>query len=221
LSRFRSPARNREPVPMSNNPPGRRPVWIVLIWLWLLCPGGLYGADLAEARKALANNRYEAALGHLLPLAEVGQADAQALLAGLYLKGAGVPKDNRTAMAWLCRLAHQQAGGATVMHGIWFLAEYFRTGGGVPGAQYNHGSRRDENPLKAYFWFTLLAHQQQYFDTVHADSQRLGNLGRAETGRQLQDEEKAALDEVARLWRPRWQAVNGLLSCLDLPGPLP
>ena len=182
----------------------------------LLLAVGVARADFQRARERLEGGEFAQALPELQSLARGGDARAQDTLAGLYLQGIGVERDVPLAMSWYCRVAHQPQGGPQVMHAVWFLAEYFRTGGGVPGPTYNDGRPEDENPLRAYFWFSVMAGQQGLYDTVDERSVTLGKIGVNAVGGVLFAAEKAALEEAVKRWRPT-RPVDSGDACLALP----
>ena len=64
-------------------------------------------ADFNAAKHAYDQAEYATALKDLTPLAEQGNADAQALLGTMYFKGQGVPKDFRLALKWYQAAADQ------------------------------------------------------------------------------------------------------------------
>lgn len=173
-------------------------------------------ADLDAAAAALERGDFAVAIPELRQLARAGDPRAQDTLAGLYLEGVGVERDVHRAMGWYCRVAHHAGGGPEVMHAVWYLAEYFRTGGGVPGPAYTRGRREDENPLKAYFWFTVMAEQEAHYDSVDARSVILGRIGVNAVGGALFPEERAALAAAVRAWRPD-RPVASAETCLALP----
>jgi TPR repeat protein len=185
------------------------------IILQLLCAAPAR-ADLDAALERLRSGDFENALPELRVLARGGDARAQDTLAGLYVEGIGVDRDVDEAMGWYCRVAHQRSGGPEVMHAVWFLAEYFRTGGGVPGPRYNDGRSEAENPLRAYFWFSVMAGQQELYETVDARSVILGKIGVNTVGGVLLAEEKIALGEALERWRPT-RPVDSPEACLALP----
>lgn len=120
-------------------------------------------------------------------------------------------------MGWYCRVAHHSPGGPEVMHAVSFLAGYFRTGGGVPGPGYNDGRPEDENPLRAWLWFSVMAGQQRLYETVDKRSVILGKIGvNAVGGGVLLEDEKAALREALARWRPTRPVTSGE-ACLMLP----
>ena len=186
----------------------------------MLLGTGLARADFDGALERLEQGDFARALPELERLARGDDARAQDTLAGLYLKGIGVERDVPVAMSWYCRVAHHPQGGPEVMHAVWFLAEYFRTGGGVPGPAYNDGRLEDENPLRAYFWFSIMAGQQGLFHRVDDPSVIMGKIGVNAVGGVLFAQEKAALEEAVRRWRPTRQVVSGD-ACLALPDGLP
>ena len=102
------------------------------------------------------------------------------------------------------------------MQAVWYLAEWFRTGGGIPGRHYNDGKRADEDPIRAYFWFSVLAEQKALYESVDEDSVRLGKIGRTAVGSVLFEQEKAEIGEALSRWGPK-QPVSSPEQCLELP----
>ena len=194
----------------------RRAAW----GLALLLVAGTAIADSEAAFEAavaaLGRGDFDTAVPELRRLAGEGDRRAGDTLAGLYLEGIGVERDLPRAMGWYCRLAHDRRGGPEVMRAAWYLAEYFRTGGGVPGPAYNQGRREDEDPPRAYFWFALMAGQEGLFDTVDARSVILGKIGLNAVGGVLFAEEKEALARATAAWRPD-REVASAPACLLLP----
>ena len=186
------------------------------VMVLMLLGAGAVHADLEGALERLQSGDFARALPELESLARGGEARAQDTLAGLYVAGIGVERDVPVAMSWYCRVAHQPRGGPIVMHAVWFLAEYFRTGGGLPGPTYNDGRPEDENPLRAYFWFSVMAGQQGLYDTVDDRSVTLGRIGVNTVGGALFEAEKAALAEAVKRWRPT-RPVDSGDACLSLP----
>lgn len=173
-------------------------------------------ADLDTALARLASGDFARALPELHVLAGEGDVRAQGTLAGLYLEGIGVDRDVVEAMGWYCRVAHDRRGGPEVMHAVWYLAEYFRTGGGVPGRRYNQGRVEDENPLRAYFWFSVMAAQRGLYERVDERSVILGEIGVNAVGGVLLEGERVALGEALERWRPT-RPVASAEACLGLP----
>lgn len=187
--------------------------WALVLLLLAAAPAR---ADFESALERLENGDFANALPEFQRLAGDGDGRAQDTLAGLYLKGIGVARDVPLAMTWYCRVAHQPRGGPQVMHAVWFLAEYFRTGGGVPGPGYNDGRRENENPLRAYFWFSVLAGQAALYDEVDDPSVILGRIGVNAVGGVLLADEKTALAEAVMRWHPTRRVDSGD-ACLALP----
>lgn len=173
-------------------------------------------ADLDAALARLERGDVAGALPELRALARGGDVRAQDTVAGLYLEGIGVERNVAEAMGWYCRVAHHPPGGPEVMHAVWFLAEYFRTGGGVPGRGYNDGRPQDENPLRAWFWFSVMAGQEALYEAVDERSRILGRIGVNAVGGVLLDGEKAAIRAALARWRPT-RAVASTQACLALP----
>ena len=76
-------------------------------------------AGLAEAQAAYNAGDFAAAFKELKPVADAGDAEAQALIAGMYARGQGVPADPAEAARWYGLAADQEHLYATTMLG-WF-----------------------------------------------------------------------------------------------------
>jgi TPR repeat protein len=174
-------------------------------------------ADFDSAADALKNGDTDGGLLEMEAVARGGDPRAQDALATIYLKGVGVTRDVRTAMSWYCMLAHHRRGGQGVMRAVWILAEWFRTGGGVPGQRYNEGKPENEDPLRAYFWFSVMAQQKDLYEEVYDNSVLLGKIGMTRVGRVLYEEEKTALGAAVSRWRPT-RSVSTPGRCLEIPG---
>ena len=168
------------------------------------------------AKTQLSSGNYLQAHRILLPLAEAGYAEAQEVLAALYLQGLGVEANRQRAMQWYCALAHQPRGGRMVSRAVWLLAEYFRTGGGLPSYRYKGKRRENEDPYRAYFWFEVLARQKTYYQEVYQDGEKLGNIGRFVMARQLEEAEIDQIKYFLEQWEPH-EPIDSLESCLALP----
>lgn len=173
-------------------------------------------ADFDSAAESISRGEIAEGIAEFESLARAGDPRAQDALATIYLKGLGVPRDVGTAMSWYCMLAHQPRGGRGIMQAVWFLAEWFRTGGGIPGQHYNDGSRANEDPIRAYFWFSVMAMQKDLYQEVHQDSVRLGKIGMTAVGSALFDDEIAAIGEAVGEWGPE-QPVSSAKRCLEIP----
>lgn len=76
-------------------------------------------AGLAEAQAAYNAGDFATAFKELIPAAEAGDTEAQALIAGMYARGLGTPPDLTVAAAWYDKAARQGHLYATTMLG-WF-----------------------------------------------------------------------------------------------------
>jgi len=194
-----------------------RAVCLSLVFMALGATQNLARADFDSAAEALKNGDIDGGLREMEVVAGGGDPRAQDALATMYLKGIGVTRDVRAAMSWYCMLAHYRQGGQGVMHAVWILAEWFRTGGGVPGQGYNDGKPENEDPLRAYFWFSVMAQQDDLYEEADDKSVRLGKIGMTRVGRVLYDEEKTALSAAVSRWRPA-QPASTPRRCLETPG---
>src|SRR5262249_60718757 len=137
-------------------------------------------ADAANA--AFMKADYTTAMSMARPLAEDGNARAQALLGQMFYRGRGVATDDREAAIWFRRAADQ--GNATAQ---FFLGGMYDEGRGVPQdyhesarwyqraaeqgdgqAQYNlclayaRGEGVEQNLVTAHMWFNLSASRLNY-----------------------------------------------------------
>lgn len=192
--------------------PARRALLLALL---LGGAGAAPAGDLGEARDAAGGGAEAAAPAQLRALAEAGDARAQEALAGMYLGGRGVERDVHRAMQWLCLLAHHAEGGPRVARALWYLATYFRTGGGYPGAQHL-GDPAREDPIRAYFWYALQARQAALFERGERASILLGRMGRDAEARMLIQDEAARVDAAVARWKPDRAVASGA-ACLALP----
>lgn len=100
-------------------------------------------ADYVNGAAAYAGGDYDAALREFEPLAERGDAEAQAKLGHMYEKGHGLPRDYDEAMKWY-RLAGEQ-GHAEAQYGV--------------GMLFRNGLYGRQDFIQAHIWFTLAAAQ--------------------------------------------------------------
>jgi TPR repeat protein len=188
----------------------------------LLASAGAGGADRARsplldaAAQLLREGDLPRARAAYRELAEAGDPLAQQAMARILLDALGGAADRRGAMHWLCRLAHHRDGGPDVVRAQWYLAEYFRTGGGLPGQRYNDGERAAEDPVKAYFWFGIMAAQQRHYAQVEASAVTLGQVGMSQVGRQLHEGERQQVLRALERWAPG-EPPRADGDCLDLP----
>ncbi len=144
-----------------------------------LIGGTLAAADGAAGYAAFERGDYATAYAEFLPLAESGQASAQAALGQMYLDGLGVPQDMAVAAQWLERAAiggnaRAQAQIGTMYHiGIGVTADpakaaYYTEAAANQNvaraqvdvaAMYYQGVGVAKDPAKAYLYAALAARQ--------------------------------------------------------------
>jgi uncharacterized protein len=139
--------------------------------------GPLAAGPLEDGLAAYEREDYATAIQVLRPLADRGNADAQARLGWMYHYGEGVPQDDAAAASWYRKAANQ--GDADAQSTLGFLYEY---GKGVPqddaaaaswyrkaanqgsaraqidlGYMYDHGQGVPQDYVAAHMWFSLAA----------------------------------------------------------------
>ena len=100
-------------------------------------------AGFDEGLAAYQRGDYETALRELKPLAEQGDALAQAKLGVMYHHGRGVPQDYAEAAKWFCRAAEQ--GYAVAQHNL--------------GVMYDKGQGVPQDYAEALRWYRRAAEQ--------------------------------------------------------------
>lgn len=100
-------------------------------------------ADGVAGLKAYEAGDYATALQEFLPLAEAGQASAQAAVGQMYLDGHGVPQDPAQAAIWLEKSAN--GGNARAR--------------GQIGVLYATGTGVTQDDMKASYWLLKAANQ--------------------------------------------------------------
>jgi TPR repeat protein len=100
-------------------------------------------ADWQKGRGAYKSGDYATALKEWEPLAEQGNADAQAMLGAMYIVGQGVTQDYKVGFQWSKLAAEQGSAGAQ----------------GVLGALYVNGQGVTVDHKAAYEWFKKAAEQ--------------------------------------------------------------
>jgi TPR repeat protein len=173
-------------------------------------------ADAATA--AFMKADYPAAMSMARPLAEEGNARAQALLGQMYYRGRGVATDDREAAIWFRRAADQ--GNATAQ---FFLGTMYDEGRGVPQdyhestrwyqraaeqgdgqAQYNlglafaRGEGVEQNLVKAHMWFNLSASRLN-----EAPRRLAATKSRDQVAGEMSSEQLAEAQKLARDWKPK------------------
>src|SRR4029077_6828562 len=154
------------------------------------------------------------------PLAEQGNARAQALMGLAYRNGLGVPKNEQEAATWF-QLAADQGEAVAQFH----LGMMYATGRGVPqsfteaarwvrlsaeagngeaqfniGVMYHEGAGVRQNNLYAHMWFNLAAAQFSSSDRI---KRRQARKARADVAAKMTREEINKAQELARNWKPR------------------
>ncbi len=80
---------------------------ILIVTAFLTAFGGVTYADFSDGYDAYNKSDYKTALKEWQPLADQGNALAQALLGLMYAKGEGVLKDDKQAVKWYQKAADQ------------------------------------------------------------------------------------------------------------------
>jgi uncharacterized protein len=122
-----------------------RRLFTILLLIALASLAGLdragAGATLQGALAALARKDYVAAVHILAPIAQSGNAEAQAYMGSLYAKGRGVQRDYTQAAIWYRRAAEQ--GQAAAQYEL--------------GMLYNYGQGVPEDVVEAEKWLIIAA----------------------------------------------------------------
>jgi TPR repeat protein len=170
------------------------------------------------AQAAYQKNNYAAALSMVRPLADAGDARAQALLGQMYYRGRGVPQDDRDAAVWFRHAADQNDATAQ-----FYLGGMYAEGRGVPQdfaesakwyeraaeqgdgqAQYNLGLAyaRGEgvapDSVKAHMWFNLSASRLNDPRGRTAAIKNRDQVAGEMTADQISEAQKLAKD-----WKPK------------------
>ena len=121
---------------------GKRHVGILAALMMLVSAAApAWPSPLSDGANAFRRGDYIIAFRKLRPLAERGQAEAQAILALMYQQGSGVPQDAVMAAHWYLSAAEQGHVGAQYQLGL-----LYDKGHGVPA-----------NTVLAYKWLNLAA----------------------------------------------------------------
>jgi hypothetical protein len=117
--------------------------FLVLSFLFLSAGAARAGVreELDEARTAFYRYEYQAALSLYLPLARLGESQAQEKVGEMYLYGMGVFRDCDRARDWLDKAANQKNPRAA-----WLM-----------GRIYDDGKCVNKNNLQAYMWYSVAA----------------------------------------------------------------
>ncbi len=123
---------------------------ISIIFLVFLS-SGFVRADYESAMAAYDAGDYETSVALLIPLAEVGDAQAQNNLGVMYVEGQGVPQDYTEALKWYRKAVAQ--GDAIAQTNL--------------GAMYHHGYGLQKDNVQAYAWIGIAA-ANGYADAVQS-----------------------------------------------------
>ena len=121
----------------------RRALLVLLLGLGvgMVPDGARVGPSLRSGVAALTRQDYVAAARILAPLAQRGNAEAQAYMGYLYANGRGVPQNHTQAAIWYRRAAEQ--GYPTAQYEL--------------GLQYDKGQGVPQDPVEAEKWLILAA----------------------------------------------------------------
>lgn len=114
----------------------------IIVLVGIASPYPAY-AGRAEAQNAFNRGDYAEAVRQFRPLAEQGDAEAQANLGSAYAVGGGVPKDSAQAFYWHSKAARQGYAPAQMLLGL-----AYANGDGVP-----------QDRSQAIFWWRKAAAQ--------------------------------------------------------------
>ncbi len=120
----------------------RIPFKLAVSLLFIACSATAQ-ADLQEGITAYRKGNYQAALKEIRPLAENGDAKAQALLGEIYDSGKGVPLSHTEAASWYRKAAEQ--GDATAQTAL--------------GVMYENGVGVPQDNKEAVSWYQKAAEQ--------------------------------------------------------------
>jgi hypothetical protein len=196
----------------------RKPIeHAIAAWVpWLDAARSVDAVDAAET--AYDKGKYKAALRLAHPLADRGNARAQALMGLLYANGRGVLRDDREAMKWFRSAADQGDAVAELQIGIMYYngrgvpqdyseaARWYQLAAerGNPEAQYNLGIMyatgvgMPQDNILAHMWFNLAAARF----TLSVPRDRAAR-NRDTIARKMAPDEIARAQELARLWEPK------------------
>lgn len=196
----------------------RRPVeHAIAAWVpWLHAAQSVDVIDAVET--AYDKGKYKTALRLARPLAEKGDARAEALMGLLYANGRGVLRDDHEAMKWFRSAADQGDAVAQLQIGIMYYdgrgvpqdyseaARWYQLAAerGNPEAQYNLGIMyatgvgMPQDNILAHMWFNLAAARF----TLSVPRDRAAR-NRDTIARKMAPDEIARAQELARLWSPR------------------
>ena len=148
----------------------------IIVALILAIAAPVAAQDYEAGRQAYVRGDYAAALRELRPLAEQGDADAQAFLGIMYDIGDGVPQDYAEAVKWY-RMAAEQG----LAEAQFFLGFMYRFGKGVP-----------QDFVLAHMWSNLAA----------SKGKEAATKAREILAGEMTPEQIAEAQKLAREWKP-------------------
>jgi TPR repeat protein len=183
-----------------------------------ITPGGAPRAEAAYA--AYESGNYRAALRLLRPLAEQGDAHAQALLGTMYAGGRGVPRDDGEAVRWLLHAADQGDPAAQFQLGVMYVKGYgvpqdygeaarwygLAAEQGNPQAQfdlallYATGEGVPQSNVSAHMWLNLAA---AHFPAADTRNRRMAAANREFVESKMTREQIVEAQRLAREWRSK------------------
>jgi hypothetical protein len=158
--------------------------------IFMLSSATVLAADLDKGLAAFSVGDYETALAECQPLADEGNVEAMFCVGRMYANGFGVPMDDAMALKWYGLAAGEGHGEAQYNLGLmhangWGVAMndapaagFYRlaAGNGIVAAQaalgycYKHGAGVEKDLVKAYIWFDIAAHHDDFSAASERDS---------------------------------------------------
>ena len=151
-----------------------------VLLLALVLSEPVLAGPLQDAHAAYQKQDYATALRLFRPLADRGNAKAQAMLGLMYALGQGVPQDHVLAAHW-CRLAADQGNASGQL---------------CLGVLYNRGTGVPLDFVEAHKWYNLSAAQTQAVNNPAAKSRN--HVAEGMTPAQIAEAQKRA-----REWQPQ------------------
>lgn len=166
-----------------------------------------------DAQAAYDRGKYAAALDLWQPLADQGNADAQAGLGNMYLGGYGVARDEGSAMAWFRKAAEQGHARSQFSVGSLYYARkefgpaasWYRRSAEQGNAvaqirlarMYAEGAGVPRDTIQAFKWFTVAMRGSDSYAQTNAAK------GRSDAATKMTASEVAEAERLAREWKPK------------------
>ena len=123
----------------------------------------------------------EGSLSLLKMRAEQGDANAQRLLAAMYLTGQGVPQDYKEALRWARPAAEQGEARAQFLVGL----------------MYDLGQAVPQDYVQAHMWYNLAA------SSLTGENRETAAVNRDRLADKMTPEDLAKAQRLAREWKPK------------------